>query len=77
MATFIENKEKECFFCPKLIKANEPYVFWNGSHQLCLHDRCALMLALRLIEDAFWTNREVDDPQTVLQLVRQRMRIRP
>lgn len=86
------NENSPCFFCPHIIAANEQHVVWNGcqrffdkeakiyltraNSEIRLHANCALMLAQRLIGDAFLTNPDVSDLETVLYLVENRVKYR-
>lgn len=81
----VETKSQEigCFFCYHPIPPLEKCVEWQGcrksksrQHDIQLHAKCAVMLGMRLIGDAFTANPKVDDPASVLDLTANRMELR-
>jgi hypothetical protein len=74
------NTDLDCYFCPATIATGSSYVLWDETcfrpgtkHTLLLHPKCAVMLAERLIGDAFEANPQVDTQGDVLLLTKSRM----
>jgi hypothetical protein len=69
----------KCYFCPKTIIKDERYVEWlekcckDKSHRIRLHPKCAVMLASRLIGDAFEADCDVDNPEDLLRIIKDRI----
>ena len=76
--------EHSCYFCPVSIEAGASYVSWeecivwknerrSRPGSIKLHPKCALMLANRLVGDAFAADKDAGVPEHVLMHVQHRI----
>lgn len=76
--------EYKCYFCPQPIEEGQQYVEWaecynlrenptaEGVHRQRLHPKCAIMLAARLIGDAFSAKPDIGTLENLLMIVESR-----
>ena len=50
---------------------------FRGKFKMFLHPKCAVMLSIRLLGDAFDADKKADDPGLVMDLIQTRIKLKP